>query len=147
MTDSISEEYLLMIATVSGVNADSSEFRAILLLFLLELYPNAPKKYLEMLMIAMRDEFPEWIIDLSRILKEDKAEYNTPLEDIYAYLASRGSTQLADHVRQDVIEKEEKNTLFRNYRKSTRSKRGFHLTKYSSALLRILLRILQKIPL
>lgn len=140
-TDAISKEYLLMIATVSGINEYGNKSRAVLLLLVLELYHDVPKKYLEMLMIAMRKSFPQWIHILPHTLKKDKAEDSKSsrfrLSKIYEYLASRASKQLVEHVCRDVDKKEKESSLFKSYCKPTCNKRGFYLTNYSSARLRI----------
>ncbi|KAF6226330.1 hypothetical protein HO133_009196 [Letharia lupina] len=112
-------KYLLMIATVSRVDVYGDESQALFLLLVLELYHDAPKKYLEMLMIAMKKSFPQWIQVLSHTLKENNAQDNqssrSRLSKIYDPLASRGSTQLVEQIDRDVNEKKKNSSLFRFY--------------------------------
>ena len=127
-TDALSEEYLLMIATVSRDDVYGDESQALFLLLVLELYHDAPKKYFEMLMIAMKKSYPQWIQKLSHTLKENNAEDNqssrSRLSKIYDPLASRVSTQLVEQIDRDVNEKKKNSSLFRFYRKPTCKKRG-----------------------
>lgn len=126
ITDALSEEYLLMIATVSYVDVPGNKDHFLLLV--LELYHDAPKKYFEMLMIAMKKSFPQWIQILPHTLKENNAEDNqssrSRLSTIYDRLASRVSTQFVEQIDRDVNEKKKNSSLFRFYRKPTCKKRG-----------------------